>query len=86
MSYEVVQQLREQHAASQLREKKLREALEELMTCKQGEFCDHYPAAYKKARQALSQPTNDTPALDAAVKYLTRDVSDPQQDEGGFAP
>ena len=33
----------------------LLEALEELMTCKQGELCDHYPAAYKKARAAIAK-------------------------------
>jgi hypothetical protein len=33
----------------------LLEALEELMTCKQGELCDHYPEAYKKARAAVAK-------------------------------
>ena len=32
-------------------------ALQELMTCKHGEFCDHYPAAYKKARAAIAKAT-----------------------------
>lgn len=33
----------------------LLEALEELMACKQGEFCEQYPAAYKKAQAAIAK-------------------------------